>query len=224
MTAINMTEDVATDAVTLPEIVVSNTVVRFENVLEPAEVAILLERTCAARDRFERATVIQGDPSVRQAEVLYDITPVTSDFELSLEACMPLVQRLFPELGETWTTELQLTAHGDGGYFGLHTDSGSPETAGRTLSFVYYFTQEPVQFSGGELVLYDSPLGRPGCISPSRQVVLPQCNSMVFFRSSTWHEVCPVASPSEAFEHRRLTINGWLSASSPNQSGKESGR
>lgn len=213
MTAIDVEGDAAGEAVVLPEVVVSNTIVRFETVLEPAEVALLLERTLACRDRFEKAKVIQGDPSVRQAEVLYDITPVTNDFELSLEACMPLVQRLFPELGASWTTELQLTAHADGGFFGLHTDSGSPETARRTVSFVYYFTQEPAQFGGGELVLYDSPLGRPGHISPSRQVVLPQSNSIVFFRSSTWHEVCKVTCRSEAFEHRRLTINGWLSAS-----------
>ena len=212
MTAIDVAEDTVREATVLPEVVVSNTIVRFENVLEPAEVALLLERSKACRDRFEKATVIQGDPSVRQAEVLYNVTPVTDDFELSLEACMPVVQRLFPELGESWTTELQLTAHADGGFFGLHTDSGSPETARRTVSFVYYFTQEPAQFSGGELVLYDSPLGRPGYISPSRQVVPPQTNSIVFFRSSTWHEVCKVVCPSDAFEHRRLTINGWLTA------------
>jgi Rps23 Pro-64 3,4-dihydroxylase Tpa1-like proline 4-hydroxylase len=174
-----------------------------------------------ARERFAKATTTDGKLDARCSEVLYDFGSIAPDFASSLEACMPLVQQLFLELGDSWTTELQVTAHGDGDYFALHNDSGSPVTAGRTVSFVYYFNQEPACFTGGDLVIYDSPLERPDQVSPSKHTVPPAGNTLVFFRSSAWHEVMPVTCPSNDFRQRRFTINGWLSAGSPSTSQEE---
>lgn len=202
-------------SLTAPLVVLPQAFVRFENVLELDEVSMLLERIDAAREQFKPASVTDGNAEARRSEVLYDIGSVCGDFELTLQACMPLVQHVFPELGSRWSTELQITAHGDGDYFTCHNDSGSPVTNARTISFVYYFSREPACFSGGDLVLHDSPVDRPDLVSPSRHVVPPVCNTIVFFRSATWHEVARVACPSRSFLDRRFTINGWLSASPP---------
>jgi SM-20-related protein len=202
-------------SLTAPLVVLPQPFVRFENVLEPDEVSMLLERVGATRERFKPASVTDGNAEARRSEVLYDVGSVCDDFELTLAACMPVVQRIFPELGASWSTELQITAHGDGDYFTCHNDSGSPVTNARTISFVYYFNLQPARFSGGDLVLYDSPVDRLDLVSPSRHLVPPVSNTMVFFRSTAWHEVAPVACPSQAFVDRRFTINGWLSASPP---------
>lgn len=193
-----------------PHVIVSHTVARFENVLEPGEITLLLDVFCGASDQFVTAGVSQGDPNVRRAKVLHNVQSVAPDFSLTLEACMPLVQRLFPEVGPGWEPELQITVHEDGGFFGLHTDSASPDTARRLLTFVYYLAEEPAQFSGGELVIHDSPVNHPNVISPSCHIVYPVTNTLVFFRSSAWHEVRPVVCPSTTFRHQRFTINGWI--------------
>lgn len=43
--------------------------------------------------------------------------------------------------------ESQMTAHNNGNYYKIHNDNGSPETATRELTYVYYFYQEPKSFS-----------------------------------------------------------------------------
>lgn len=98
--------------------------------------------------------------------------------------------------------ELQITASGDGQFFKVHTDNGSPDTATRRLTFVHYFLlNEPRQFTGGELQLQ----------LPDREItILPHHNSIVFFPSHLWHEVKPVSCPSALFADSRFTANGWI--------------
>ena len=65
-------------------------------------------------------------------------------------------------LGEV---ERQLTAHGSGGFFAPHVDTGHPIDANRRISCVYYFHASPRRFTGGELKLYDTwvtPSGSTG--------------------------------------------------------------
>jgi hypothetical protein len=65
--------------------------------------------------------------------------------------------------------ETQLTSHNDGGYYRIHNDNGSPSTATRVLTYVYYFHRQPVAFKGGQLRLYDSRIqfGRLSVNRPS---------------------------------------------------------
>jgi len=215
-------EEVTEEPVVEPYVTISQPVVRFENVLEPGEITLLLDAVCGAADRFEKGGVSQGNPDTRRARVLRGASSIAPDFVLTLEACMPLVRQQFPEIGPSWEPELQITVHEDGGFFGLHLDAGSPDTDRRLVTFVYYFAEEPARFSGGELVIHDSPVDHLDLISMSRHIVYPVTNTLVFFRANVWHEVRPVVCPSTELRQQRFTINGWIK--SPEIAGTEEGQ
>jgi Rps23 Pro-64 3,4-dihydroxylase Tpa1-like proline 4-hydroxylase len=107
--------------------------------------------------------------------------------------------------------EAQLTAHTDGAYFKLHNDSGSPDTASRKLTFVYYFHAEPKRWSGGEFQMYDSRIenGCYACDGASDRIE-PENNSVLFFESHCHHEVLPVSVASRRFADGRFAVNGWV--------------
>ena len=73
-------------------------------------------------------------------------------FDRRLHGILPGVRK---ELGMPWfhlgEVERQLTAHGSGGFFAPHVDTGHPIAANRRISCVYYFHASPRRFTGGEL-------------------------------------------------------------------------
>lgn len=107
--------------------------------------------------------------------------------------------------------ESQLTVHNDNNFYKIHNDNGSPDTATRVLTYVYYFHREPKSFTGGNLIIYDSQIkGKYYVKADTFKTVEPQNNSIVFFLSRYMHEVLPVNCPSKAFADSRFTINGWI--------------
>ncbi len=113
-----------------------------------------------------------------------------------------------PEFRKT-KRELQVTVHGDGGFFSVHRDaSPNPEarTSGRHVTFVYYFHRQPRQFTGGDLLLFDAPAD--GDLSFTR--LRPDHNSIVFFESKRPHAVTRLCCASNDPFDGRWTVNGWL--------------
>jgi SM-20-related protein len=109
------------------------------------------------------------------------------------------------------SVETQLTATNDGEFFKPHSDNTSASLRARTVTFVYYFHQEPKKYSGGDLHIYDSEYrdGRYIATGTSKTIV-PRQNEIVFFPSFLVHEVLPVRVPSRAFADSRFTLNGWV--------------
>ena len=115
-------------------------------------------------------------------------------------------------LPEGYGFEMQMTAHGDTGYFKIHNDNATPRTASRFLTYVYYFGREPRPFSGGELRLYDNSQVDPSSWVPiaSYAEIAPQNNMLLFFPSRCFHEVMPTLTRVNEFANGRFTINGWI--------------
>ena len=128
---------------------------------------------------------------------------------------LELMPKLWPQLGidplPLERLECQVTAHGDGDFFAVHTDNGLPEIAHRQVSYVYYFHREPKQFSGGHLNLYNTQYqyGYAKCGKLAADIAPPR-NGLMVFPTFIYHEVTPIRCASTAFTDQRLTLNGWL--------------
>ncbi len=159
----------------------------------------------------------ESDNTLRSAEVTDAVGEMFGLFEDKLGALLPHVRREIDVAHfSAGRVERQITAHGDGNFFGLHSDVGDPwaESASRRVSFVYYFHEHPRTFDGGELRLWDTEHHADGTIEAADtfQTVEPIDNSIVFFPSDAYHEVRPVRveGDTKAPGAKRFTVNGWF--------------
>jgi SM-20-related protein len=176
---------------------------RFEQFLAPGELVALRERVLSLESSFSPSTTTTGDTGHRRSRLLLSI-PAPFDIILRqrLESAWPLVAASlgFPRFTLAQIVA-QVTAHAGGDYYRVHDDNGQPSIRRRTVSFAYYFHDEPREFAGGELALLDE-VHPPELISPAG-------NTIVFFPSSSRHEVRPVAGGAD-LASARLAVNGWL--------------
>lgn len=186
--------------------------VQIDNFLTPEEHQRLLDYVLQRQSEFVSTQTSTQATNYRESVVLYSFPEFS-------ELISQRIHRLFPDvLSKLGLTpfqinqiEAQLTAHNDGNFYKIHNDNGSPDTATRELTYVYYFYREPKPFSGGELVIYDSKIENNYYVQAETfRTVEPRNNSIVFFLSRYMHEVLPVHCPTQQFADSRFTINGWL--------------
>ena len=180
--------------------------------LSPTQLSELLSYSINKQPEFVPTTNSANDPNYRRSFYL----PYFPEFsELMINLVWKITPQILTHLGMSnfaiGQIESQMTAHNHGNYYKIHNDSGSPDTATRTLTYVYYYYREPKAFTGGELVIYDSKIENGFSVAAkSHKVIQPQNNTIVFFPSHCMHEVLPVSCPSEYFADSRFTINGWV--------------
>jgi len=186
--------------------------VQIDNFLTVEEHKRLLNYVLQQEPAFVPTSTSTGDLDYRRSMILYSFPEFSQLIVNRIHAILPDVFRKlnlspFP-IAEI---EAQLTSHNDGNYYKIHNDNGSPDTATREFTYVYYFYHEPKAFSGGELLIYDSKIENNFYVNAdSYKNVEPRNNSIVFFLSRYLHEVLPVSCPSKAFVDSRFTINGWV--------------
>lgn len=186
--------------------------VQINNFFTVEEKSRLINYVLEQESAFVPTSTSTNDPDYRRSMILYSFPEFSQLIVNRIQAILPDV---FRKLGITpfpiAEIETQLTVHNDGNYYKVHNDNGSPDTATREFTYVYYFYREPKPFSGGELLLYDSKIENNFYVqADSFQTVEPLNNSIVFFPSRYLHEVLPVSCPSKAFADSRFTINGWV--------------
>jgi Rps23 Pro-64 3,4-dihydroxylase Tpa1-like proline 4-hydroxylase len=185
---------------------------QIDNFLTDAEKNKLIKYVLAKESQFVTTSTSTNADDYRRSMVLHSFPEFSELMVNRIKAILPDVLRKlnipsFP-LGEI---EAQLTMHNDNNFYKLHNDSGSPDTATRFFTYVYYFYREPKGFSGGELQIYDSKIENNFYVADATfRTVEPRNNSIVFFLSRYMHEVLRVSCPSKAFADSRFTINGWV--------------
>ncbi|WP_405528286.1 2OG-Fe(II) oxygenase [Streptomyces avidinii] len=197
-----------------PVLAVPAPVCRFENFLGAERAGALLEYAIARQDEFTAGTVLDpltGQVSRKGRDSL--VLPVTSEvFSAHLADCLPLVQEVLAHRAALTRSLTVLTAHGEGGHFGIHTDASRVRDVSTALSAVYYLHGTPRGFGGGQLRLYDTVVNdgraRP---AESFRTVEPEHDTIVFFPSSAFHEVVPSTCPSGRFSDHRFTLTTWIS-------------
>ncbi|MEG3851052.1 2OG-Fe(II) oxygenase [Microcoleus sp. herbarium19] len=185
---------------------------QIDNFLTPAEKNKLIKYVLAKESEFVSTSTSTNAEDYRRSMVLHSFPEFSELMVNRIKGILPdVLQKLnipsFP-LGEI---EAQLTMHNDNNFYKVHNDSGSPDTATRFFTYVYYFNREPKAFSGGELQIYDSKIENNFYVADKTfRTVEPRNNSIVFFLSRYMHEVLRVNCPSKAFADSRFTINGWV--------------
>ena len=185
---------------------------QIDNFLTPAEKNKLIKYVLAKESEFISTSTSTNAEDYRRSMVLHSFPEFSELMVNRIKKILPDVLRKLNlpsfSIGEI---EAQLTMHNDNNFYKLHNDSGSPDTATRFFTYVYYFNREPKAFSGGELQIYDSKVENNFYVAAdSFRTVEPRNNSIVFFLSRYMHEVLPVSCPSKAFADSRFTINGWV--------------
>lgn len=185
---------------------------QIDNFLTAAEKNKLIKYVLAKESAFVTTSTSTNADDYRRSMVLHSFPEFSELMINRIKAILPdvLCKLNLPSFS-VGDIEAQLTMHNDNNYYKLHNDSGSPDTATRFFTYVYYFNQEPKAFSGGELQIYDSKIENNFYVAAETfRTVEPRNNSIVFFLSRYMHEVLPVSCPSKAFADSRFTINGWV--------------
>ena len=186
--------------------------VQLDNFITPAEKKKLLQFVFQKEQEFVPTSTSTGAVDYRRSWVLHSFPEFSELIIKRIHTVLPdVLSKLSLPSFPVSQIEAQLTAHNDGNFYKVHNDSGSPDTATRFLTYVYYFYREPKPFTGGELVIYDSRVENNYYVkAESFKTIEPRNNSIVFFLSRYMHEVLPVSCPSQAFTDSRFTINGWI--------------
>ena len=185
---------------------------QIDNFLTAAEKNKLIKYVLAKESEFVTTSTSTNAEDYRRSMVLHSFPEFSELMVNRIKAILPDVLRKLniPSFG-LGEIEAQLTMHNDNNFYKLHNDSGSPDTATRFFTYVYYFYREPKAFSGGELLIYDSKIENNFYVADDTfRTVEPRNNSIVFFLSRYMHEVLRVSCPSKAFADSRFTINGWV--------------
>jgi Rps23 Pro-64 3,4-dihydroxylase Tpa1-like proline 4-hydroxylase len=192
--------------------VLNSSYIQIDNFLSSDEHEQLIKYVLANQSQFISTTTSTNDKNYRRSMVLYSFPEFAELIVNKIQTIMPdVMSKLDISPFLISQIESQLTSHNDGNYYKVHNDNGSPDTATRELTYVYYFNREPKPFSGGELLIYDSKVENNFYVkAESFKTVEPRNNSIVFFLSRYMHEVLPVKCPSKAFADSRFTINGWV--------------
>ena len=185
-----------------------------DNFLSPDEHQALLAYLLANESRFVPATVDSAARDYRASLVLYDFPEYAALFEARVRQQLPELCRFFGiPLFDPSRVECQLNAHNDGHFYKTHNDNGSPATARRLLTCVYYLHQQPCAFTGGALRLVDSRVENNFYVAADTwRDIEPVDNSAVFFLSRCLHEIRPVQSANRSFAASRFAVTVWLSA------------
>jgi SM-20-related protein len=178
---------------------------RIENFMSERENRHLLKVIYKRMPCLETSETTTGEPNYRKSLVFYPDEQCFPGLLELIESCIPFVTRaLGRKPFHIREIDIQVTAHNDGDYFKIHSDSGGGRTRSRSISFVYYLHRLPKPFTGGELILY-----RPA-VHKSIITIEPINNSMLFFRSEQEHSIQRVRCRTRKFEDSRFTINGWI--------------
>lgn len=147
--------------------------------------------------------------NVRISSILSDLGDLKAEIKNRFKMALPeALERLCAPSFEFSGTEREIVAHGNGAFYKRHIDTftGSTVTSVRALTAVYYFHEQPKQFSGGELRLL--PL-RHSNAKTNYLDIEPVNDRALFFPSWAPHAVMPVVSESDRFEDSRFAINCW---------------
>lgn len=187
--------------------------IRIPGFLSREENEAVMAYALRKRCEFRASGVEGGAQGYRESQVLFELDDLVVDVGARVREIVPDAARYFGlPLPADYEFEMQMTTHGDGGHFRIHNDNSSERTAARFLTYIYYFSREPLPFSGGKLRLYDDSRIDASSWVPMATFaeIKPENNMLLFFPSRYFHEVMPTLCRTTEFASGRFTLNGWI--------------
>ena len=187
--------------------------VYIENFLPPTEHERVLAIALSLAPRFAKARLGRGEQrSVNESKrrgLAIEAVGCDALTALLVPRVRPLLssiqERLLlgPNAPQFGNIDLAAYPHGGGG--NAHSDGGPRPYPQLRLNAVYFFHHQPLAFTGGDLLLYDTDIenGIPSRFAFSR--IAPKSNSLVLLPPSYFHGVTRVASRSSALRDARLS-------------------
>ncbi len=135
----------------------------------------------------------------------------TSLFRYKIIENLPLIcQKLNTDNVSTSNIRISLL-HGIGGHYtDLHQDVTDNNMK---VTVLYYLRNESKSFTGGNLQLFSSKT-TDGCREDHSEGnfidIAPEDNSLVVFRSDTFHHVTEIVSNSQKFEDGRFAVTAFI--------------
>jgi SM-20-related protein len=189
----------------------------IRDVLGQSTISRLLDHVTERESAFKAGVVrsrMTGDRrvdrSVRDSYFLTDMGPFRQPIEIVVREIASLaLARLGLAEPAVEPGEFEFACYADGSHFATHVDTNERLQRVRVLSCVYYFSETPRRFSGGELRLYGFPDPFHESAGPIAEII-PEADSLVIFPSWLEHAVLPVSVPSKSWRDCRFSINCWI--------------
>ena len=195
-------------------------IVRRKDFLPPELHAQILEDLQRCLDEFVASPLLAGDQEIYAADRRRSLTRrALGAYRAELEQHLQTLLLDIPDVAALMNDpavrlDLHCQVHGDGDFFGVHSDAEAGRWGQRLVSLVYYLHSRPRRFSGGDLLIYDRRIGGDTYNESAFTRVIPDDNSLVVFPATAVHEVERLQMPDAPLAHGRFTIVGALLAKS----------
>lgn len=189
----------------------------FDDFLEQPDLDELLDYAQQNQEQFANAHTNSKeniyDPEKRKTLVYRHFTKERDRFEAFAKNN---IEALCDGLGlpkfEISKIELKITNHVDGSFFQTHCDNHNMfEQAGRAITWLFYFGENPPRYNGGELYVFDTDQKSQLYNVQSFSKVIPKQNRIVAFPSHFRHAVAPMELPGNKFSDGRFAISSHIS-------------
>ena len=191
-------------------------IVAVDDFLSPDRMEALHRHACAIQPRFRAAnvssTIPAPDPEKRETLVTYEFEYLHGFFARFMdENFIRFADALGLPPFTVDRTEMKMTCYLDGGFFNAHADNHLAfGEAGRTLTWLYYFGETPIQYRGGELYILDTDFGAGTSSGTWATRIEPRPNRLIAFPSWFHHAVAPTVLPGGHFAHGRFAVGGHV--------------
>ncbi|GAA4644453.1 hypothetical protein GCM10023115_24130 [Pontixanthobacter gangjinensis] len=191
-------------------------IIMIDGFLDAKDQKGLLDYAVANKEAFRDANINskqpQYDPDKRKTLVFHKFEFMRDHFINHIsENIAQMTGDLGLEQFQVDIQEIKITNHVEGGFFRVHTDNRSEfAAAGRAITWLYYFSNVPSNFTGGDLLVFDSDIEKDEYQLQSFTKIAAKPNRLVAFPSWYYHAVVPVRQTSKKFADGRFAIAGHV--------------
>ena len=144
-----------------------------------------------------------------------NIDPSPEILQMLKDAILPLVPEVITKIGMKYNhiyninTEIARTGHNQ--FCNAHSDRVSDTPRMSTISFLYYFHQQPKQFEGGDIIVYDTLINEKNAYNNQQGTrIIHEDNLLMAFPACFFHEITKVTLPNDRFDAGRFAIPFWV--------------